>query len=104
MSIDTSEKGFEENIEQQLIESGFQQRVLTGSELAIFQKWAIDQETLISFLEATQPKSMNQLKKVYKNDVQFKVLDRIDKELKRRGMIDCLRHGVKDYGVTLKLA
>lgn len=104
MSIDTTEKGFEENIEHQLMESGFQQRVLKGTDLATFQKWVIDQATLFSFLEATQPKSMNQLKKVYKHEVQFKVLDRVDKELKRRGMIDCLRHGVKDYGVTLKLA
>ncbi|MDQ0481535.1 type I restriction endonuclease subunit R [Guptibacillus hwajinpoensis] len=104
MSIDISEKGFEENIEQKLIESGFQQRMLTGSDLATFQKWAIDQETLFSFIEATQPKSMERLRKAYKDKVQLKVMDRIDKELKRRGMIDCLRHGVKDYGVTLKLA
>ncbi|MDO6654996.1 type I restriction endonuclease [Anaerobacillus sp. 1_MG-2023] len=104
MSIDTTEKGFEENIEQRLVESGFHQRVLTGSDLAIFQKWAIDQATLFSFLEETQPKSMERLRKAYKNDIQFKVIDRIDKELKRRGMIDCLRHGIKDYGVTLKLA
>ncbi|ASK61344.1 restriction endonuclease subunit R [Virgibacillus phasianinus] len=104
MSIDTTEKGFEENIEQQLMESGFQRRTLNGTDLATFQKWTIDQAMLFSFLEATQPKSINQLKNVYKHEVQFKVLDRIDKELKRRGMIDCLRHGVKDYGVTLKLA
>lgn len=104
MSVDTTEKGFEENIEQHLMKSGFQQRVLTGSSLATFQKWAIDQETLFTFLEATQPKSIDRLRKVYKAEVQSKVMDRIDKELQRRGMIDCLRHGVQDYGVTLKLA
>ncbi|UCZ53721.1 DEAD/DEAH box helicase family protein [Bacillus shivajii] len=104
MSIDMSERGFEENIEQQLIQGGYQQRVLTGPALATFQKWAIDQETLFTFFEATQPKSMERLRKAYKEEFQFKVMNRIGKELSRRGMIDCLRHGVKDYGVTLKLA
>ncbi|SIS66580.1 type I restriction endonuclease subunit R [Salimicrobium salexigens] len=104
MSIDKSEKGFEENIEQELLQAGYKERVLTGEALATFQKWAIDQELLFSFFEATQPKAMERLKKVYKDDYQYKVMDRIDKELKSRGIIDCLRHGVKDYGVTLTLA
>ncbi|MFA9559668.1 type I restriction endonuclease subunit R [Evansella sp. AB-rgal1] len=104
MSIDMSERGFEENIEQQLMQAGFQQRVLTGPALTTFQKWAIDQEILFRFLEATQQKSIERLRKVYNDEVQYKVMYRINEELKRRGMIDCLRHGVKDYGVTLKLA
>lgn len=104
MSIDKSETGFEENIEKELMDSGFQQRVLKGSELATFQKWAIDQEILFSFLEATQPKALERLKKTYKDEYQSKIMERIDKELKRRGIIDCLRHGIKDYGTTLKLA
>lgn len=104
MSIDKSETGFEENIEQELMASGFQQRVLKGPALAGFQKWAIDQEILFSFLEATQPKALERLKKVYKDNYQFKIMARIDKELKHRGIIDCLRHGVKSYGTTLKLA
>lgn len=104
MSIDKSETGFEENIEQALITSGFHQRVLKGSSLATFKKWAIDQEVLFSFFEATQPKALERLKKAYKADYQSKIMHRIDKELKRRGIIDCLRHGIKDYGTTLKLA
>lgn len=104
MSIDKSETGFEENIEKELMASGFQQRILRGPALAGFQKWAIDQEILFSFLEATQPKALERLKKAYKDEYQSKIMERIDKELKRRGIIDCLRHGIKDYGATLKLA
>ncbi len=104
MSIDKTETGFEENIERALMASGFQQRTLKGPALAKFRKWAIDQEVLFAFLEATQPKALAQLQKVYKDEYQSKIMERLDKELKRRGMIDCLRHGIKDYGATLKLA
>ncbi|AOM84470.1 type I restriction endonuclease subunit R [Salisediminibacterium beveridgei] len=104
MSIDYSERGFEENIEQHLMESGYRQRALEGRALETFQKWAIDQDVLFEFLESTQPQSLERLKKAYKDDYEFKIMSRLDKELKKRGMIDCLRHGIKDYGVTLKLA
>ncbi|GEK59407.1 restriction endonuclease subunit R [Marinococcus halophilus] len=104
MSIDTTEKGFEESIEQELMQAGYRQRTLLGPALAAFQKWAIDQEVFFEFLEATQFKAMERLRKVYKNNMHFKVMERLDKELNRRGMIDCLRHGIKDYGVTLQLA
>src|SRR5699024_11497520 len=33
-----------------------------------------------------------------------KIISRLSRELSNRGMIDCIRHGIKDYGVTLKLA
>lgn len=104
MSIDKTETGFEENIERALMASGFQQRTLKGPALAKFRKWATDQEVLFTFLEATQPKALERLQKVYKDEYQSKIMERLDKELKRRGIIDCLRHGIKDYGATLKLA
>ncbi|SER90869.1 type I restriction endonuclease subunit R [Salisediminibacterium halotolerans] len=104
MSVNSTERGFEENIEHELIESGYRQRTLTGEALETFRKWAIDQEILFEFLEATQPKELERLRKAYKDQYEFKIMDRIDKELKKRGVIDCLRHGIKDRGVTLKLA
>src|SRR5699024_10592004 len=104
MSIDMSETGFEENIEKELMASGFHQRGLKGPALAAFKKWAIDQEVLFSFFEATQPKALERLKKAYKADYQSKIMHRIDKELKNRGIIDCLRHGRKLYGTTWQLA
>ncbi|MFB4165468.1 type I restriction endonuclease subunit R [Alteribacillus sp. JSM 102045] len=104
MSVDYSERGFEENIEHELVRSGYRQRILEGTALHTFQKWAVDQDILFEFLEATQPKALERLKKVYKEKYEYKIMDRLDKELKRRGMIDCLRHGIKDYGVTLRLA
>lgn len=108
MTIDYSEKNFEEQIEEHLIYSGYEKRSIKNNEknrdLEFFRKYAIDVEILFRFLEDTQEKALNKLKKVYKDDYKTKILDRISKELHNRGMIDCIRHGVRDYGETLKLA
>lgn len=108
MNLDYSEKNFEEQIEEHLIYSGYEKRNIKNNEksrdLELFRKYAIDVEVLFRFLEDTQEKALNKLKKVYKDDYKTKILDRISKELHNRGMIDCIRHGVRDYGETLKLA
>ncbi|MDQ0157917.1 type I restriction endonuclease subunit R [Robertmurraya andreesenii] len=104
MAIDPTEKGFEANIEDSLILSGYFQRKLTGQSLELFKKYAIDTEILFKFLENTQSKALERLQKVYKEQYRAKIIDRLHKELDKRGMIDVLRHGMKDYGVTLKLA
>jgi type I restriction enzyme R subunit len=104
MAIDASEKGFESNIKSRLIESGYVQRPLVGESLDIFKKYALDTEIFIQFLEKTQHKALERLHKVYKDNYKQKIVDRLCKELNKRGMIDCLRHGVKDYGVSLRLA
>lgn len=104
MNLDYSEKNFEEQIEEHLIYSGYEKRRIKNRDLEFFRKYAIDVEILFRFLEDTQEKALNKLKKVYKDDYKTKILDRISKELHNRGMIDCIRHGVRDYGETLKLA
>ncbi|WP_415339782.1 type I restriction endonuclease subunit R, partial [Clostridium perfringens] len=108
MNLDYSEKNFEEQIEEHLMYSGYEKRNIKNNEkskdLELFRKYAIDVEVLFRFLEDTQEKALNKLKKVYKDDYKTKILDRISKELHNRGMIDCIRHGVRDYGETLKLA
>ncbi|MEC5424288.1 DEAD/DEAH box helicase family protein [Virgibacillus sp. C22-A2] len=104
MAIDPTEKAFEENIEHSLIQAGYIQRPITGQALEKFKTHAIDTEILFQFLESTQPKSLERLQKAYKEQYKVKIIDRLQKELDKRGMIDCLRHGIKDYGETLKLA
>ncbi|MEG1482829.1 type I restriction endonuclease subunit R [Clostridium sp.] len=110
MALDYSEKNFEEQIEEYLLSSGYEKRVLADDkvnnrfDLTLFKKYAIDVEVLFRFLENTQEKALNKLKKVYKDNYKDKILDRLSKELHNRGMIDCLRHGIRDYGETLRLA
>lgn len=65
---------------------------------------AIDVDCLFSFLETTQTKQMNKLKEIYKTNYQNKVLSNLNRELRTRGSIDVLKHGIKDYGVKLELA
>lgn len=67
-------------------------------------QYALDESQLFLFLEDTQPKSLEKLKEIYKGQYKQKVLFRLDNELKRRGMVDVLRNGIKDYGVQLDLA
>src|SRR5699024_8008406 len=96
--------GLEENIEYSLIHAGYKERQLEGAALQTFQKHAIDLEILLEFLEATQPKKVARLKKIHGDKFEQRLIHRLEQELNRRGVIDCLRHGVKDRGVSLKLA
>lgn len=105
MGLDYSEKNFEQQIEDYLINKNqYRKRKLKDEDLKLFQKYAIDVDILFEFLESTQEKVISKLKKVYKEDYKTKILDRLCKELKNRGIIDCLRHGIRDYGETIRLA
>ena len=103
MAIDYSEMGLEENIETSLLNAGYKERRLEGQAQKDFEKYAIDVEMLFQFLEATQPKQVERLKKVHGERFEKHLLNRLEQELNRRGVIDCLRHGIKDRGVSLRL-
>lgn len=95
-----SEAGFEEYIEQHLLNNGY----LKGDQADYNKDRAIDTKMLFDFLEDSQPREMDKLKAIYKDQYKFKVLSRLDSELRSRNLIDVLRHGIKDYGVKLNLA
>lgn len=67
-------------------------------------QYAFDETQLFLFLEETQEKSLAKLKEIYKGQYKQKILFRLDSELKRRGLVDVLRKGIKDYGVQLHFA
>lgn len=98
--VELTEKGFEEYVEEHLLKSGY----VKGNANDYNKEFALDTKILFDFLEDTQPKKMERLKEIYKDQYQFKVLNRLNRELNNRGMIDVLRHGIKDYGVYLDLA
>ena len=98
--VELTEKGFEEYVEEHLLKSGY----VKGNPNNYNKEFALDTKILFDFLEDTQPKKMERLKEIYKDQYQFKVLNRLNRELNNRGMIDVLRHGIKDYGVYLDLA
>ncbi|MEK4701278.1 type I restriction endonuclease [Solibacillus sp. FSL R7-0668] len=104
MALDTSEKGFETNIEADLIVRGYKKRVLEGDASSVFKQHAIDVEELFTFLEDTQEKRMRTLEKSYGPSYKEEVLKRIKDQLHKQGLVECLRKGIKDRGVTLQLA
>ncbi|MFS0878697.1 type I restriction endonuclease subunit R [Metabacillus niabensis] len=104
MAVDTSEKGFETNIEAALIRNGYKKRVLEGEASVLFKQYAIDVEELFAFLEDTQAKSLRALEKSYGPNYKEQVLKRIVDQLRKQGLVECLRKGIKDRGVTLKFA
>ncbi|PRD10420.1 restriction endonuclease subunit R [Bacillus sp. MYb56] len=104
MAIDYSEKGFERNVEESLIDSGFVKRKLDGKALDEFREFAIDVDVFFQFLEESQPKELARLQKAHGENYRRKIMYRLNRELSIRGMIDCIRHGIRDTGVTLRLA
>ncbi|WP_079524385.1 type I restriction endonuclease subunit R [Solibacillus isronensis] len=104
MAVDTSEKGFETNIEAALIATGYKKRVLEGDASIAFKQHSIDVEELFAFLEDTQEKRMRTLEKSYGPSYKEEVLKRIKDQLHKQGLVECLRKGIKDRGVTLQLA
>lgn len=95
-----TEKGFETQIEEHLLSHGY----VSGNPTDFNRDFAMDTRLLFEFLEDTQPVKMQKLKEIYKEQYQFKIVRRLHQELNNRGMIDVLRHGIKDYGVYLDLA
>ena len=94
-----TEEDFEDHIEGHLNRSGYHSRqsVLYNKDLCL-----ITTETL-QFIQDTQPKEYQELKRQYKEDTSTKLLDRVSKAIRRRGVLDVLRNGIKDRGCYLNL-
>lgn len=96
-----NEQALEELIEQHLLNHGGYER---GTNARWIRELALDRETLLDFIRATQPKEWERLLAIHGEDVERKFLLRLFKELDNRGMLDALRHGIVDYGVRFQLA
>ena len=62
----------------------------------------IPDETL-RFIQETQPNEYQRLEIQYGRDTPTKLLNRVSKEIERRGVLDVLRKGVKDRGCRFNL-
>ena len=56
------------------------------------------------FIIATQPKSWKRLQSLRGADYRERFLDHLALQLKRRGVVDVLRNGIKDHGIKFHLA
>ena len=59
---------------------------------------------VVDFLVATQPATWNRLKQHHGANVRRRFLNRLARELQRRGALDVFRKGVKDSGCKFQLA
>ncbi|SDL52903.1 type I restriction endonuclease subunit R [Halarsenatibacter silvermanii] len=99
MPVNTQEIGFEETIEYHLLQNGY----LKGEEKDFDKDWGLDTKTLFEFIDATQPDKLERLKDIHGENYKTKFLDRLDRVIKKRGLLDVLRTGVKDRGVHIDL-
>ena len=94
-----TEERFEDHIEAHLNRSGYRSRqsILYNKDLCL-----IPNETL-RFIQQTQPEVYRRLKRQYGEETPTKLLDRVSKEIGRRGVLDVLRKGVIDRGCRFNL-
>ena len=92
MTTDTSEKGLESLIVAGMIDSGWS----AGAPKDYDREYCIDLVQLRTFLRATQPKVAEAFDVDNDSPTRRKFLARLQGEVSKRGVIDVLRHGVKD--------
>ena len=98
MATNIKEQGLETLIVQWLTaENGFEE----GTNKDYNREYAIDETRLFRFLEATQPKAIEQLGVKTSRLKYEQFLNRLQGEIAKRGIIDVLRCGVKIYPASL---
>ena len=126
MTLDISERAFEEAIECALLRHGpdacpddaagvresgpeFGDEPLPGGYLRrrpedYDRGLCLIPTDVVDFLLATQPKVWEKLRQHHGADVKPRFLGRLSREIARRGALDVLRTGVKDSGCKFRLA
>jgi type I restriction enzyme R subunit len=102
--MSVNERLFEDAIEHSLLTDG---GYLLSSPSNFDAVLGLDTAELFAFIGATQPTEWETLLGLYGNDAdaaQLGFVKRLAKELDNRGTVDVLRHGVRDYNVTIQLA
>ncbi len=101
MPTNTREIGFEEFIEAELVRlHGYRVRVASKFDKAL----ALDSELVLEFVAQTQAEEWQKLVTQYGADSVAQFLDRLDAEVKERGVLSVLREGVRDRGAHIRLA
>jgi type I restriction enzyme, R subunit len=99
------EIGFEDLITKYLVETNsFQQKFYSGEHSGHYDhKEAMDTVAVFEFLERSQPQEMEKLKLNYGSDYQKRFLERLQKEIREKGILAVLKQGVKDRNCHFRL-
>lgn len=97
VSINTSEKQFETDIETSLMNSGFRKipHNLFDKETMLFN------EIFVEFVKNSQPKSWERYVKFYGNEAPEKLVRRLNDSIESRGVLDVLKNGFSDMGISI---
>src|SRR5208283_5562360 len=96
-----SERSFEEAIEFHLLGTDYVKR---DAKKHYDKSLCLDPQLTVDFILATQAKEWKKRQKLHGQDTKRKFLTRVSSEISKRGTLDVLRNGVKDYGCKFKLA
>ncbi|MCD9563405.1 type I restriction endonuclease subunit R [Tenacibaculum maritimum] len=99
-TTNTKENGFEKHIVDYLVNTN--DYVLRTSK-NYDNVNCVDTEILFQFLETTQPKAIEKLKRHHKELYQQKIIKRINDQIKLKGIIEVLRKGVTDGFTDTKI-
>ena len=92
---------FEKHIEKELARlHGFHKR---NAETDYDKTATFDTALLFNFLRATQASKLSRLEEISGDDLEPRLVRRIDEEISRRGIIDCLRKGVEEGPIKFDL-
>ena len=95
------EIAFEKHIEKELVRlHGFRKR---KAETNYDKVTTFDKEILFEFLRATQADKIARLQEIAGDALESRLIHRIDEEISKRGIIDCLRKGVEEGPVKFDL-
>ena len=94
-----TEQDFEDHIEGHLNQSDY--KSLHSTDYDKF-RCLVPNETL-QFIQDTQPEEYQSLENQYGADTPQKLLDRVSREIGRRGVLDVLRRGIRDRGCHFHL-
>lgn len=99
-TTNTKENGFEKHIANYLVDTNKYELRENDSYDNVN---CVDTDLLFQFLEATQPKALEKLKRYHKDLHQQKIIKRLNDQIKQKGVIEVLRKGIIDGFTDTKL-
>jgi type I restriction enzyme R subunit len=115
MTVDVSERNFEEAVEAVLTAPVDQRETPSDTEFApggyrrrlpddYDRSLCLIPDDVFQFLYATQPREWEKFKKQVGGDAKNRLLQRLASEIQKRGTLDVLRKGIKSDGSSFRLA
>ena len=103
MTMQDTEKNFEADIEAWLTSAkgGWSKATDAGYRASIEK--ALDLDTLVDFVQRTQPKAWSRFVKQTNGDPKQRFFKRFEDVVTESGLVHVLRHGFKDHGIDFRV-